>query len=175
MAAVTTVVLGERPAELEALLEKRRRLGLDGHDEVWDGVYVMAPYAHSDHGIVEEEVRQALGRRAKAAGLVPGGSFNLGQSDDFRVPDGGYHRERPGTLYVPTAAVVLEVLSPDDGTFTKFDFYAAHEVDELLVADPDTRTVRCWHLVAGDYAGRPASALLDVDMVTLVTEVDWPR
>ncbi len=45
-----TVVLGERPPELEALIDKRRRLGLDGHDEVWDGVYVMAPHAHSDHG-----------------------------------------------------------------------------------------------------------------------------
>ncbi len=175
MAAVTTVVLGERPAELEALLDKRRRLGLDGHDEVWNGVYVMAPYAHSDHGIVEEEVKAALGPRAKAAGFIPGSSFNIGSSDDFRVPDGGYHRERPGTVYVATAAVVLEVVSPDDETFAKFDFYAAHAVDELLVADPDARTVRCWHLVDGAYVEQAASVLLDVAMATLVAEVNWPR
>lgn len=170
-----TVVLGERPAELEALIEKRRRLGLDGHDEVWEGVYVMAPHAHSDHGIVEESLRVALFPRAKAAGLIPGSSFNVGEPDDFRVPDGGYHRERPGTLYVPTAAAVLEVLSPDDETFTKFDFYARHGIDELLVADPDTRTVRCWQLTGSGYVEQPRSALFDVDMATLVAEVDWPR
>lgn len=170
-----TVVLGERPAELEALIDKRRRLGLDHHDEVWDGVYVMAPHAHSDHGIVADELKGQLFRRAKAAGLLPGDSFNVGEPTNFRVPDGGYHRTRPGTLYVPTAAVILEVLSPDDETFAKFDFYAAHGVDELLVADPDTCTVRCWHLVDGAYAEQPASALLDVGMSTLVAEVDWPR
>ncbi len=170
-----TVVLGERPAELEALIEKRRRLGLDGHDEVWDGVYVMAPHAHSDHGIVEEELRGVLFPRAKAGGLIPGSSFNVGEPDDFRVPDGGYHRERPGTLYVATAAVVLEVLSPDDESVAKFDFYAEHEVEEVLVADPELRTVRCWQLTDDGYVEAPRSALLDVDMATLVAEVDWPR
>ncbi len=170
-----TVVLGERPAELEALIEKRRRLGLDGHDEVWDGVYVMAPHAHSDHGIVEEELRLALGPRAKRAGLIPGSSFNVGEPDDFRVPDGGYHRTRPGTLYVPTAAMVLEVLSPDDETFAKFDFYARRGVEEVLVADPDARTVRCWQLSGADYVEQPRSALLDVDMSTLEAEISWPR
>ena len=170
-----TVVLGERPAELEALIEKRRRLGLDGHDEVWDGVYVMAPHAHSDHGIVQDEVQGALFSRAKAAGLIPGSSFNVGEPDNFRVPDGGYHRQRPGTLYVPTAAMVLEVLSPDDETFAKFDFYAAHEVEEILVADPETGTVRCWQLVDGGYVEQSASALLSVAMSTLESEVDWPR
>lgn len=170
-----TVVLGERPVELEALIEKRRRLGLDGHDEVWDGVYVMAPHAHSDHGIVAEEVKGLLFRRAKAASLLPGDSFNVGEPQNFRVPDGGYHRTRPGTLYVPTAALILEVLSPDDETFTKFDFYAAHGVEEILVADPETRTVRCWHLVDGSYVEQPSSALLDVAMSTLESEIDWPR
>jgi Uma2 family endonuclease len=170
-----TVVLGERPAELEALIEKRRRLGLDGHDEVWKGVYVMAPHAHSDHGIVADEVKGLLFHRAKTAGLLPGDSFNVGEPADFRVPDGGYHRERPGTLYVQTAAIVLEVLSPDDETFAKFDFYAQHGIDEILVADPDTRTVRCWQLSDGDYVEQGRSLLLDVDMSALVSEVDWPR
>lgn len=92
MTARRTVVLGERPVELEVLIEKRRRLGLDHHDEVWDGVYVMAPPAHSDHGIVAEEVKLAAGPRAKARGLIPGDSFNVGEPQNFRVPDGGYHR-----------------------------------------------------------------------------------
>lgn len=106
--------------------------------------------------------------------MLPGSCFNLGEPDDFRVPDGGYHRTPPGTLYVATAALLLEVLSPDDQTFAKFDFYARHGVDELIVADPLARTVRCWHLVDGAYAERGGSALLDVTTAQLVAGVDWP-
>ena len=34
---MSTVVLGQPPAELEALLARRDQLGLDGHDELWQG------------------------------------------------------------------------------------------------------------------------------------------
>jgi len=170
---VKTIVLGEHK-EVAELIERRRSLGLDGHDEVWDGVYVMAPFAHSNHGVLKSELLHALDPRARRAGLRPGDSFNLGEPENFRVPDAGYHRGVPGTLYVPTAALVLEVLSPDDETFAKFDFYAAHGVDELMVADPEARTIRCWHLVDGAYLEQPRSALLDVEVATLVAEVNWP-
>ena len=40
-----TVVLGPRPPELDALIARRRSLGLDTHDEVWKGEYHMAPAA----------------------------------------------------------------------------------------------------------------------------------
>lgn len=103
-----------------------------------------------------------------------GDSFNLGEPTNYRVPDAGWHRANPDRLYVPTAAIVLEVLSPDDQTFAKFDFYAAHGVEELLVADPDTRTVRCWHLQDAGYTEVDRSALLDLTMDTLITEVRWP-
>lgn len=168
-----TIVLGEHK-EVAEFIERRRSLGLDGYDEVWDGVYVMAPFAHSNHGVLKGELLFRLEPRARRAGLRFGDSFNLGEPDNFRVPDVGYHRGVPGTLYVPTAALVLEVLSPDDETFTKFDFYAAHGVDELMVADPDARTVRSWHLVDGGYVEQPRSALLDVEMSSLMAEVDWP-
>lgn len=169
-----TVVLGERPAELQALIDRRRALGLDGHDEVWEGEYHVAPYAHSRHGLVESELTLALGPRARRRGWRATGPFNLGAPDDFRVPDGGVHRRPPGTLYVHTAALVVEVLSPDDETFDKFGFYAVHAVDELVVADPLTRTVRCWHLSGAGYDEQPGSALLEVDTATLVAEIDWP-
>jgi len=170
---VKTIVLGEHK-EIAELIERRRSLGLDGHDEVWDGVYVMAPFAHSNHGRLKSQLVYALEQRARSAGLLSGDSFNLGEKDNFRVPDAGYHRELPGVLYVPTAALVLEVLSPDDETFAKFDFYAAHGVDELMVADPEARTIRSWQLIAGAYVEQPCSALLDVEVATLVAEVDWP-
>ena len=54
-----------------------------------------------------------LFQRAKTAGLPAGDSFTVGEPEDFRVPDGGYHSERPGTRYVKTAAIVLEALSTE--------------------------------------------------------------
>lgn len=169
-----TVVLGERPPELEDLIRRRRELGQDGFDEVWEGEYHVAPNAHSDHAIVASELVLALGPRARVRRLLTSGPFNLGDPQDFRVPHGGFHRARPGTLYVPTAVAVVEVLSPDDETFRKFDFFAARGVEEVLVASPTERWVRCWHRTAGSYAEQDTSAVLGVSMAALLDEIAWP-
>jgi hypothetical protein len=39
-------------------------------------------------------------------------------------------------VFVPTAAVVVEVVSPGDRTDEEFGFSAAHGVGEIVVADP---------------------------------------
>ncbi len=64
---------------LEELIEERRRLGLDGHDEVWEGEHHLAPHAHTRHGLVEAQLAVVLGMRARAAGSggpVPSTSGN---------------------------------------------------------------------------------------------------
>ena len=33
-----TLVMDPAPAEIDALIERRRRLGLDHRDEIWEGV-----------------------------------------------------------------------------------------------------------------------------------------
>ena len=43
-----------------------------------------------------------------------------------RVPDGGWLRPGPDQVYLPTAALVLEVVSPGDDTWKKVPFYAKH-------------------------------------------------
>ena len=45
--------------------------------------------------------------------------------------------------------LVVEVLSPEDMTFDKLDFYTAHGVRELLVVDWQERSVRCFALQEG--------------------------
>ncbi len=35
--------------QADALIRERKRLGLDGHDEVWEGMYVMSPLARIEH------------------------------------------------------------------------------------------------------------------------------
>jgi Uma2 family endonuclease len=172
---MTTVVLGERPTELQQLIEQRQRLGQDRHDEVWDGVYHMAPFARSTYGYVQAQLTALLYPLALAVGLVPIAGFNLGEPNDFRVPDYGYHRSRPSALYLPTAAVVVEVVSPDDESYAKFGFYAAHGVDELIYADPQARSVRIWQLRDGEYAEAGGSALLGVTAGRLTADLDWPE
>lgn len=73
------------------------------------------------------------------------GPFNLGHPNDYRIPDGGLHRGKPTGAFLPTAAVVIEVASPDDEAYDKLGFYAARGVEELIIADLQTRAVRIWH------------------------------
>ncbi len=169
-----TVVLGERPRQLEEWLARRRELGQDRFDEVWEGEYHVAPAPHPRHGYLEAQLVRRLGERADAAGLVGTGAFNLGEPDDYRVPDHGYHHELPTATYVPTAAVVVEVVSPDDETYEKFGFYAAHGVDELVIVEPQVRRVRLWQLRTGRYEESSSSALLRLTAEELTAELDWP-
>lgn len=170
-----TVVLGPPPAELQDLIERRRRLGIDTHDEVWEGSYHMAPAAEFAHGLLDDEVAVVLRPLAQAVGLVGSGPFNLGETGDFRVPDRGLHRGRPSGAWLPTAAVVIEILSPDDETFAKFAFYARHDVDEVLVVDRVTRAVRCWKRASPEgYDQAGASGLLGVPASELSAAITWP-
>lgn len=169
-----TVVLGPRPPELEAVLERRRALGQDLYDEVWAGEYHVAPAPSHRHAVLDDEVAAVLRPLARRAGLVGSGPFNLGRPGDFRVPDRGLHRSRSDEVWLSTAAVVVEILSPDDETFEKFAFYAEHRVDEVLVVDPVARTVRCWGLAGESYVESEASDLLGVSVGDLAGGIDWP-
>lgn len=170
-----TVVLGPRPVELQVLIDRRRSLGIDTYDEEWEGEYHMAPAAHSAHGYLDNGLAVLLDPMARAAGLVGIGPFNLGQPGDYRVPDRGYMRGQPTGVWLPTAAVVVEIVSPDDETFEKFGFYARHQVDEILTVDPAVRAVVWWRRRSDrDYAEAAASGLLAFTAADLAAAIDWP-
>ncbi len=169
-----TVILGEPPSEIAAFLARRRALGQDRSDEVWEGDHHVVPAPHPWHSYVDKRLGILLDPFARAAGLMGTSEFNLGEKDDFRVPDGGYHREMPSEVFVPTAAIVVEVLSPDDETWEKFDFYARHGVDEICVADPRAKRVR-WFVRRGEaYEESGTSELLGVSGDHLASQIDWP-
>ncbi len=169
---MTTIVRGPRPPELEAWLERRRLAGADRFDEVWEGRYVVAPDPHSDHGEVASELRAFLKPAARRSGLRAVQTFNLGQPDDYRIPDAGL-LPGPAGVWHETAVLVVEVLSPDDMTFDKLDFYTARGVTELLVVDWRDRSVRCFALQDGQ-AERDRSEVLDMTVADVVAAIDWP-
>lgn len=171
---MTTVFLGARPSEIESWLTRRRELGQDRYDEVWEGSYHVAPGPSVAHALVDSALASLLRTRALPAGLSATTAFNIGDPDDFRVPDGGLHRGRPSGVFLATAAMVVEVVSPGDESYAKLAFYARHGVDEVLVADPALRTVRLWQLRGDGYTETGRSDLLDVTGDELAAELPWP-
>jgi Uma2 family endonuclease len=166
-----------QPADLARVIAQRRALGIDRYDEVWQGEYRIVAAPAWDQAEVDDEIKDALRPYARAAGLFRGTTFNIGERNDFRVPDGGYLRTRPSRehrVFVPTAAIVIEILSPRDDTFAKFPFYAARGVEEIVVADPDARRVTFYVLDRDRYTEVKRSPLLDVSADEITAAVDWP-
>jgi Uma2 family endonuclease len=128
----------------------------------------MAPVPRDAHADIPQQLAELLAAPARAAGLFPtGAQFNIGRPDDYRVPDRGLHRTRTWGTYAPSAALVLEIVSPGDETWNKLPFDAARQVDELLIVDPQKRTVDRLELEHGDY--QP-----NLGPVRLAERIDWP-
>lgn len=169
-------MLGPRPAELQSLIERRLALGIDLFDEVWEGSYHVAPAPSAAHAYLDDVLAVLLHPYAQAAGLIGTGPFNLGRPEDYRVPDRGYHRGRPKGTWVPTAAIVVEIVSPDDETYEKFGYYADRGVEELIVVDPSVQTLALWRRTADcSYEEQPASVLLRVTAADLIAAISWPQ
>jgi len=173
---VPTLVCDPPPADFEALLERRQRLGQDLLDEVWEDVYHMNPAPHRGHAHVAQQLAELLGPPARDGGLVPMMSiFNLGEPDDYRVPDGGLFEPGPDEVYLATAALVVEIVSPGDKTWDKLGFYAAHDVSELLIVDPKERRVHWLGLQTdGEYSPVEPSTLIAFGPAELSARIDCP-
>lgn len=172
--AMRTVVVSEPPAALTAWLDRRRALGQDVFDEVWEGAYHVAPAAWAAHGDLDDQLAALLRPLARSAGLWPSGPLNLGRPENYRVPDRAYLRTRAQAVFVPTAAVVVEVVSPRDDTYDKFSFYNSIGVDEVLVVDPDRRSLAWYARRDSQFERVGRSVLLGIDEAPLAAAIDWP-
>ena len=172
-----TVVLGEPPAALSSLISQRQRLGQNTHDEIWDGEYHMAPAANGRHGEVQALLTAFFFPHALQAGLKTTVEFNLGDTNNFRVPDIGIHRQTPHQTWFATAALVCEVRSPDDESWQKFDFYFDAGVEEVVVFDLDDDNIHWFARTANEFVPVKASELLGVtvaDVAAFVTTHTTP-
>ncbi len=172
---MSVVFLDGQEPEVVALLARRTELGQDGHDEVWEGVLHVVPHASRAHAHLQYELAVHLGPRVEAAGYVMSMEFNLGDPEDFRVPDLGIFESRGSDLFTPSAVAVIEVLSPRDKTFEKFDFYFRHHVHEILVVDPLSRSITCWHRDIDSYGERDVlDAGGGIMCSELADQIWWP-
>jgi Uma2 family endonuclease len=172
---MSTLVLDPTTPELEALKERRRRAGLDRLDEAWEGVLHMVPAPSRKHAKIAQQLAVLLDAPARDAGLEPTmHEFNLGESEqDFRVPDGGLHRPGGNEMWHPTAALVVEIVSPEDETWQKLPFYAAHEVDEVLIVDPGERSVHWLARSGEEYREVTRSGLVELGVNDLAERIEW--
>ena len=135
----------------------------------------MVPAPSYAHGDLENQLHMILGPLAHQAGLRMIGQSNLGESEhDFRVPDSALHRPGAHGTWHPTAALVVEIVSPSDETWEKLPFYAAHDVDEILIVDPHERSVSWLALEQGEYRPTERSELIDLRATALAEQLDWP-
>jgi Uma2 family endonuclease len=169
-----TLVMDPAPVELEQLIEHRRRLGLDHRDEVWGGVLHMNPPPSYRHERLSSRLHRLLGPYADAAGLEMVGTVGIGAKDNNRIPD--LTLQRPPDAepqWQQTAALAIEIVSPKDESYEKFAFYAAHHVDEVLIVDPQERSVNWMGLAGGEYRPIDHSAVIDLGPDDLAGQIDW--
>ena len=174
-------------ADVTAWLERRRRLGLDRRDEVWDGVYHVVPSASSPHQLIEVDLVLALHPIVSPLGfkvvcdldiLDPKqGDENYRQPDVSVVaPSDMIHRGINGH-----AELVIEILSPNDESRKKAEFYAACGIPELWLIDPATREVEVYALRRRRYVRARADGhgIVKAPRFTLelqtVTTADGPK
>ena len=170
-----TLVMDPPPSDFEALLERRRKWGADTHDEMWEGVLHMNPPPSYKHERLLSILDRLLGPCADAAGLEMVGAVGIGVKNDNRVSDLTLQRPKDAEpQWQQTAALVVEILSPGDETMQKLPFYAAHGVDELLIVDPQKRSVDWLSLTGGSYEPIERSDLIDLGAAELSQRIDWP-
>jgi len=154
----------------ETILEERSQHGKDKRDECWDGVLHMVPPPSSIHERVMLDLSAALDLIAKRRGWRAWTAGLFEHETSWRVPDISVARpEHVSARGLDGAELVVEVLSPNDRSREKFEFYARVGVREIWLIDPKTRAIEIYALVGAAYRelALGTSPVLDVALEVL--------
>jgi Uma2 family endonuclease len=146
-----------RTSELEERLHAERRAsGADRWDEVWEGMYVMAPLPNDEHQYLQQRLSTILdlviGFEGKGD-VRPG--VNVSDREDwttnYRCPDvvvflKGTTAQNRNTFWLGGPDFAIEIVSPDDASRDKLEFYARVGVRELLIIDRDPWSLELYRL-----------------------------
>jgi Uma2 family endonuclease len=155
------------PSTIEEIKASRAAIGADHHDEVWEGVYVVSPSPNDEHqDIVATCCFALMGAIAlpKLGRVRPGVNVSdrdLDWTKNYRVPDvavflDGTTAINRNSYWLGGPDFVVEVLSENDASREKLDFYAKVGVREALYIDRDPWGLELYRLVEGvlELAGR---------------------
>jgi Uma2 family endonuclease len=130
------------------IIDDRRARGVDRWDEVWEGTYIVMPLPSNQHQELVGDICHALKEVIRSAGLgrvFPGCNVSdraRNWTYNFRCPDvAAFLNTNPaidhGTHWEGGPDLAVEIVSPDDRSHEKLDFYAAIGTRELLILDRD--------------------------------------
>jgi Uma2 family endonuclease len=148
------------PQQSKRLQAERQARGLDRFDEVWEGVYVMAPAPNDEH----QQLATRLARpfldvvEDSFTGMVRLG-INLASDPgdwqhDYRVPDlavflSGSAAVCHDTFWSGPPDFIVEIVSPFDKTREKLEFYSRLGTRELLIVDRQPWRLELYRLQGG--------------------------
>ncbi|MGB7156714.1 MAG: Uma2 family endonuclease [Tepidisphaeraceae bacterium] len=155
-------VLVTDPNLADRLIAQRQEWEVDRFDEVWDGVYVLAPIADNTH----QELQMLLGSilyEMMGMGSRPGVHVYMGVnvSDridgwelNYRWPDvavflPGTTAHECGSHWCGGPDFAVEIRCRGDRTMQKLPFYASVNVRELLIIDREPWSVEVYRLREG--------------------------
>ena len=153
-----TMLIHEAHLE-EQLIAERRATGADRFDEVWEGVYVMAPFPNDEHQelvVGLSSVLQVLlewGARGAVRAGVYVSDREVGWTKNYRCPDVAVFlpsgkAKNCGTHWCGGPDFTVEILSPDDQSREKLPFYGAIGTRELLLIDRQDWSLEMYNLTA---------------------------
>jgi Uma2 family endonuclease len=135
-------IVSIEPGEFKRMIRERRKFGGDRYDEVWDGVYVMSPWADNQH-------QRLAARLVVVFTLALGADIQIfagcNVSDrpkrwqkNYRCPDvavflPGNLAEDRQTHWFGGPDFAVEIMSRNDRSREKFDFYFKVGVRDLLL------------------------------------------
>jgi Uma2 family endonuclease len=133
----------------------RRENDSDGHDEVWEGLHVMAPLPNDDH---QEIQSRAVGMLQELLGWDSPAKIRAGVNVSDRHKDWqNNYRDPDVVVYLPGNPAknyrthwqggpdfLIEIVSPFDRSREKLPFYAKVAVREVLIIDRDPWTLELY-------------------------------
>jgi Uma2 family endonuclease len=158
------------PVVSARLIAQRHASNADLFDEVWEGVYVMAPAPNDEHQSLATRLARVLVEAIEDPGLGKvRATINLAAKaesweSDYRVPDlavflSGSNAVCHGAFWTGGPDFVIEIISPYDRTREKIEFYEKIGARELLIVDRDPWRLELMRLSGGKLAPAGASTL----------------
>lgn len=162
------------------LLEQRRAWEGDRFDEVWDGVYVMAPLANLEHHELMAKLSAAFCNAfASQPEVRVFAGVNVSDREEdweknYRCPDvavvlPGSRAVDCGAFYCGGPDFCVEIISDYDRSREKFDFYAAVGVRELLLIDRNPWQLELYRLAGERF--KPAGVMDPESQQALASQV----
>jgi Uma2 family endonuclease len=169
----------------ERLIAQRRADGTDKYDEVWEGLYVMAPTANNGHQDLVDDLCTILTLAVKWPGL---GRVNPGVNvsdrktqwqENYRCPDVAVflnetEAEDCGTHWFGGPDLAIEIVSPFDRSAEKLPFYAQVGVRELIFIQRDPWAIVLYRLTGAELVETGRSTIADSRLLTSeVVPLNW--